>query len=214
MRKSNFFTYSRHSDKYSKYYQHFLLQIRFEYSISVSFCKIGWLIVHVVDFTCQSFGVIRIARSLRSLVGLQTLGLLITLLGVSASASVMNTQSAAAGSFVKTEWGAMTRWKLDVTWRCHRSVFPADGYGNALRQINRNEMRASGGDPREGHPSRCFPTPAEALVEVLVIEHDGTSTTRRVFNIVRALALILYKRELLKLFRNNRAIPLISPIKR
>jgi hypothetical protein len=100
MRKSNFFTYS---DKYSKYYQQFLLQIRSEYSISVSFCKIGSLIVRVVDFTCQSFGVIRIARSLRSLVGLQTLGLLITLLGVSASASVMNTQSAAAGSFVKTE---------------------------------------------------------------------------------------------------------------
>lgn len=43
------------------------------------------------------------------------------------------------------EWGAMTRWKLDVTWRCHRSVFPASGYGYAMRtrQISQKQMRMS-----------------------------------------------------------------------
>ncbi|EEZ97304.1 hypothetical protein TcasGA2_TC011113 [Tribolium castaneum] len=35
----------------------------------------------------------------------------------------------------------MTRWKLDVTWRCHRSVFPADGYAdeNQTNQLETNE---------------------------------------------------------------------------
>lgn len=46
---------------------------------------------------------------------------------------------------------AMTRWKLDVTWRCHSSVFPAGGYGYATRsrQISQKQMRKPGFHRRE-----------------------------------------------------------------
>lgn len=45
----------------------------------------------------------------------------------------------------------MTRWKLDVTWRCHSSVFPAAGYGYATksRQISQKQMRKPGFHRRE-----------------------------------------------------------------
>lgn len=39
------------------------------------------------------------------------------------------------------ERAVMTCWKLDVTWRCHRSVFPAAGYRDETQtnQLETNE---------------------------------------------------------------------------
>lgn len=47
----------------------------------------------------------------------------------------------------------MTRWKLDVTWRCHGSVFPAGGGGGGGgddydEQTNQPETNEKAGIPR------------------------------------------------------------------